>query len=146
MKRVLVVEDDRAIRVGVRGALVSEGLRVIEAKDGDEGLALARAERFDLIVLDVMLPGRSGFEMRISSRRTDRRPTVSRVKRPVPTYSHVLLPSRPLDMPRCSIRRRTPTWATALWWTFRVRAIRSAEPRSWWSSCGPGCDRTGTRR
>jgi DNA-binding response OmpR family regulator len=63
MKRVLVVEDDRAIRVGVRGALVSEGLRVVEAKDGDEGLALARAERFDLIVLDVMLPGRSGFEV-----------------------------------------------------------------------------------
>ncbi len=63
MKRVLVIEDDHAIRTGLRGALSSEGLEVVEAKDGDEGLSLARAQTFDLIVLDVMLPGRSGLQV-----------------------------------------------------------------------------------
>lgn len=63
MKRVLVIEDDRAIRTGLRGALASEGMHVVEASDGDQGLACARAQTFDLIVLDVMLPARSGFEI-----------------------------------------------------------------------------------
>jgi len=60
---VLLVEDDPALRTGLRGALASEGLGVVEARDGDEGLRAARAQTFDLIVLDVMLPGRSGFEV-----------------------------------------------------------------------------------
>jgi DNA-binding response OmpR family regulator len=58
--RVLVVEDDASIRELVGLHLGLEGCAVVAAADGNEGLARARAERFDLIVLDLMLPGLDG--------------------------------------------------------------------------------------
>jgi two-component system alkaline phosphatase synthesis response regulator PhoP len=63
MKRILVVEDDRTIRTGLRDALVGEGFDVTIAADGDEGMDLALARHFDLALLDVMLPGPSGLEI-----------------------------------------------------------------------------------
>ncbi len=63
MRRVLVVEDDRSIRTGVRDALVGEGYEVTACERGDEGLELALTRHFDLLVLDVMLPGRGGLEL-----------------------------------------------------------------------------------
>jgi two-component system OmpR family response regulator/two-component system alkaline phosphatase synthesis response regulator PhoP len=59
--RVLVVEDDPAIRELLSLHLKLEGYGVVPSADGAEALRLARAERFDLIVLDVMLPGLDGI-------------------------------------------------------------------------------------
>jgi len=61
--RVLVIEDDRAIALGVRLNLRKEGHEVELAHDGDEGLRRALDPAVELIILDVMLPGRNGFEL-----------------------------------------------------------------------------------
>ena len=58
--RVLVVEDEPHIRDLIALHLTLEGLKPIAVGDGDEGLRLARAEPFDLVVLDLMLPGLDG--------------------------------------------------------------------------------------
>jgi len=58
--RVLVVEDDLHIRELVLLHLGLEGLDTVSAADGTEGLRLARSQTFDLIILDVMLPGLDG--------------------------------------------------------------------------------------
>jgi two-component system OmpR family response regulator/two-component system alkaline phosphatase synthesis response regulator PhoP len=58
--RVLVVEDDAHIRELVLLHLGLEGLETVSAADGTEGLRIARSQPFDLIILDVMLPGLDG--------------------------------------------------------------------------------------
>ncbi|MDD3164903.1 MAG: response regulator transcription factor [Oscillospiraceae bacterium] len=62
-KTVLIVEDERAIVEILKFNLKKEGYRTCEALDGDAGLALARSADPDLILLDVMLPKRNGFEI-----------------------------------------------------------------------------------
>lgn len=61
--RILVVEDEAAISMPLRDRLESEGYTVGVAGDGTEGFAKACSDRWDLIVLDVMLPGRDGLEV-----------------------------------------------------------------------------------
>ena len=61
--RILVVEDDESITLGLRMNLEAEGYEVTIATDGDEGLTHARADPPDLIILDVMLPKLNGFEV-----------------------------------------------------------------------------------
>ncbi len=61
--RLLVVDDEDAILEFVSYNLRKEGYTVICARDGDEALSLADAEPFDLVVLDIMLPGTDGFEV-----------------------------------------------------------------------------------
>ena len=63
MARVLVIEDDRAIALGLRLNLRKEGHEVTLCPDGEQGLQLALRPDTDLIVLDVMLPGRNGYEV-----------------------------------------------------------------------------------
>jgi len=63
MTRILVVDDEPTILDSVGYALQREGFEVSSARDGTEGLRLAREERPDVIVLDVMLPGLSGREV-----------------------------------------------------------------------------------
>ena len=60
---LLVIEDEPAIRTGLELNLRHEGYRVLLAEDGERGLELARAESPMLIVLDLMLPGCSGFDV-----------------------------------------------------------------------------------
>ena len=67
--RVLVVEDEPGIVDFVRRGLEAEGFEVEVALDGIEGERLALSESFDAIVLDLMLPGRSGLEILASLRR-----------------------------------------------------------------------------
>jgi DNA-binding response OmpR family regulator len=61
--RILIADDEPHIREVVRAYLEREGYDVIEAADGETALRQARAGHPDLVVLDVMLPGRSGFEI-----------------------------------------------------------------------------------
>ncbi len=60
---VLVVDDEAALAEAVAATLDMQGLRPVVAHDGDEALVLARALEPDLIILDVMMPGRSGIEV-----------------------------------------------------------------------------------
>jgi DNA-binding response OmpR family regulator len=59
--RVLLVDDDHEIVESVRYALESSGYDVLVARDGNQGLAMAEREDPDLVVLDMMMPKRSGF-------------------------------------------------------------------------------------
>jgi DNA-binding response OmpR family regulator len=63
MTTVLVVDDEAPIRLLCRVNLEAERMTVLEASDGERGLELARNERPDVILLDVMMPGRSGWEV-----------------------------------------------------------------------------------
>jgi DNA-binding response OmpR family regulator len=63
MSRILVIEDDLAILRGLKDNFVAEGYDVLVAEDGAEGYRLAREEDPDLIVLDLMLPALSGYEI-----------------------------------------------------------------------------------
>ena len=67
---ILVCDDDPSLRELVR-AVLGPRYRFIEAADGAEALSIAREERPDLIVLDVMLPGLSGIEVLEELRSTD---------------------------------------------------------------------------
>src|SRR5947207_13269559 len=62
-RTVLVVDDEEAIAEAVRARLASEGFRVVVASDGPQAIERARAERPDLVVLDLMLPGMDGLEV-----------------------------------------------------------------------------------
>jgi two-component system response regulator RegX3 len=62
-ERILVVEDTEAILDAVADALAAEGFDVQGASDGRAALEVAQAEQFDLVVLDIMLPGLSGTEI-----------------------------------------------------------------------------------
>lgn len=60
---MLVVDDDPELRSMLEHRLVARGFRVIDAEDGDAALVRATAEAPDVVVLDVMMPGRSGWEV-----------------------------------------------------------------------------------
>jgi len=61
--KVLVIEDEVALADAVARGLGAEGFEVTVANDGLEGLELARGAKFDLIVLDIMLPGMNGYRV-----------------------------------------------------------------------------------
>src|ERR1044071_4071072 len=76
-QRVLIVDDDHEIVESVRFALEANGYEVLVARDGNQGLAMAEREDPDLVVLDMMMPKRSGFLVLEKLRRT--RPVPLRV-------------------------------------------------------------------
>ena len=61
--RILIVEDDAAQQVALADRLTREGFDVTQASDGTRGVELAAADDHDLMILDVMLPGKDGFEV-----------------------------------------------------------------------------------
>ncbi len=63
MKKILIIEDEAAMRAGLRDNLEIEGYSVDEAADGLEGLEKIKLQKYDLIILDVMMPGLSGFDV-----------------------------------------------------------------------------------
>jgi len=67
--KLLVVEDDTKIATAVRRGLEAEGFSIEVAFDGPHGLWLAREGAFDLIVLDILLPGRNGYQICADLRR-----------------------------------------------------------------------------
>ena len=60
---VLICDNEEPLRALVRAALDGSGYSIAEARDGDESVDLARELRPDLIVLDMMMPGRTGLEV-----------------------------------------------------------------------------------
>ena len=74
--RILIVEDEAAIRSGLVDVFVYHGYEVETADNGDDGLRLALGGSFDMILLDVMLPGVDGFEICNRIRQQDRQQPV----------------------------------------------------------------------
>lgn len=62
-KKIVIVEDDRFLSLVLKGRLEKEGYNVIPAYDGEEGLAVIKKEMPALIVLDLVMPKMSGFEV-----------------------------------------------------------------------------------
>jgi len=60
---ILICDDEDVLRELVRASLAERTVNVLEASTGDEALAVARRRRPDLIVIDMMMPGRSGLEV-----------------------------------------------------------------------------------
>lgn len=71
--RILIAEDDPAIREGLVDLLESEGFAVTTAVDGTKALEAFHGVHFDLIILDIMMPGKSGFDVCRTIRRADNR-------------------------------------------------------------------------
>ena len=63
MKKILLVEDDNNLREIYGARLLAEGYDIVSAKDGEEALSMAVAEKPDLIISDIMMPKISGFDM-----------------------------------------------------------------------------------
>ena len=61
MARILVIDDDDVLRTYAAECLRTEGHEVLEAADGKQGVAVAAAEKPDLVVTDIMMPGMFGF-------------------------------------------------------------------------------------
>jgi DNA-binding response OmpR family regulator len=73
-KRILLVDDDAEIIESLRLALEANGYTVLVARDGNQGLALTERENPDLVILDMMMPKRSGFLVLEKMRRTRETP------------------------------------------------------------------------
>jgi CheY-like chemotaxis protein len=71
MSKVMLVEDDNNLREIYEARLQAEGYAIVTAKDGEEALVVAKAEKPDLVISDVMMPKISGFEMLDILRNTD---------------------------------------------------------------------------
>jgi len=73
-KRILLVDDDAEIIESLRLTLESKGYEVMIARDGNQGLAITERENPDLVILDMMMPKRSGFLVLEKLRRTRENP------------------------------------------------------------------------
>ncbi len=76
-KRILLVDDDAEIVEAMKYALEAKGYEILIARDGNQGLAMAEREDPDLVILDMMMPKRSGFLVLEKLRRT--RPVPMRI-------------------------------------------------------------------
>jgi CheY-like chemotaxis protein len=76
-KRILLVDDDREIVESMRIALEASGYEILIARDGNQGLVMVERDNPDLVILDMMMPKRSGFLVLEKVRRT--RPVPLRV-------------------------------------------------------------------
>jgi len=63
MKRILIIEDDPAILLGLEASLKEEHFEILSSSDGEKGYQLGKKENLDLIILDVMLPNKNGFDI-----------------------------------------------------------------------------------
>lgn len=63
MAKILIADDEPSMLIGLRDNLSFEGYETVAANNGEEALAIAAKEKFDLIILDVMMPKMSGFDV-----------------------------------------------------------------------------------
>jgi DNA-binding response OmpR family regulator len=73
-KRILLVDDDIEIIESIKIALQAKGYEILIARDGNQGLAMAEKENPSLVILDMMMPKRSGFLVLEKLRRTQKDP------------------------------------------------------------------------
>jgi DNA-binding response OmpR family regulator len=73
--RVLVIDDDASVGAAIQMTLIREGCDTVHAPDGDAGIRAFESSRFDLVVVDLFMPGMDGFEIIREFRR--RAPTLS---------------------------------------------------------------------
>ena len=73
-KRILLVDDDIEIIESIKIALQAKGYEILIARDGNQGLAMAERENPSLVILDMMMPKRSGFLVLEKLRRTQKDP------------------------------------------------------------------------
>ena len=84
MARILVVDDDAAVQMTVRLLLERAGHNVVTADDGRKGLSLCRSGEFDLLFLDIFMPGMDGFEtMRVVRQQQPQLPIIVISGRPI---------------------------------------------------------------
>jgi len=76
--RILVCDNEDVLRALVRASLAGNGYDLVEARNGDEALEAARHTRPNIVVLDMMMPGRSGLDV-LAELRADPRLTNTRV-------------------------------------------------------------------
>jgi len=62
MAKILVVDDDRQVREMIKLTLERDGFEVVEAEDGIQAMELFRAQEFDLVITDIVMPGKEGIE------------------------------------------------------------------------------------
>lgn len=65
-KKVLIADDKEMIRTLIRDTIESDGYEILEADNGDTALALALDHKPDLVILDIMMPGKIGYEVCIA--------------------------------------------------------------------------------
>ena len=75
-KKILVIDDKKELRTLLKQYLVQEGFEVVTAADGQQGLFTARAEKPDLILLDLMMPEMGGYEFMRAYSRESETPTI----------------------------------------------------------------------
>ena len=115
--KVLVIDDDRELCELIRDYLAPLGYEVTLVHDGPGGAGRVLAERFDAVILDVMLPGADGFEV------------LHRIRR-VSDVPVLMLTAR-------AARRRTASW---VWRWARTTTCPRRFPRvSCWRGCGRSC-------
>src|SRR5580692_6948719 len=85
MAKILIVDDDAAVRTTTQLLLERAGHSVVGASDGRKGLALFEAEEFDLLFLDIFMPGMDGIE------------TMRHIHRRRPTVPIIVISGRPLE-------------------------------------------------
>jgi DNA-binding response OmpR family regulator len=73
-KRILLVDDDQEIVESMKIALAAKGYEILVARDGNQGLAMAERDEPSLVILDMMMPKRSGFLVLEKLRRTQKDP------------------------------------------------------------------------
>lgn len=62
MAKILVIDDDRQVRQMIMLTLQRDGFTVFEAEDGNQAMEMYRRERFDLVITDIVMPGKEGIE------------------------------------------------------------------------------------
>ncbi|MEO8317941.1 MAG: response regulator [Bradyrhizobium sp.] len=88
MARILIVDDDAAVQTTIRLLLERAGHRVVSASDGRKGLVSLEAGHFDLLFLDIFMPGMDGFEtMRMVRQQHPRIPIIVISGQPMPSES-----------------------------------------------------------
>src|SRR5665647_1689337 len=93
-EKILVVDDEEHIIELVELYLGKEGYQVVKALDGDEAVEMFGAEKPDLLVLDIMLPGRDGLDVLREVRKTSQVPVIMLTAREsAVSYTHLTLPT-----------------------------------------------------